>query len=255
LYVNAGTFLVSALCKIPLKVKEPQRSDGGAAPMRAALHDLKEGIRFVVVEQRVLILLMGVASCFTVGSTAMVYLLPAVGKDYLQADATQLGWLWAALSLGLLAMTVWIIGAPEERLCRRLWMIAGAAAMGGLATFGLLLTSAFAVAALLIALIGASSGLINPFVSASIQERTPKEMLARVFSVLNTGTLVASMAGMTAGGWITDQAGPAVSLGAIAAVNAAAAVLTVMLIPWCHRLGSEEGGRKPDDRRTLSAAA
>ena len=255
LYVNAGTFLVSALSKIPLKVEEPHRSGGRSTAMQAALRDLKEGIRFVLVEQRLLVLLMGVASCFTVGSTAMVYLLPAVAKDYLHADATQLGWLWASLSLGLLAMTLWIIGAPEAQLCRRLWMIAGAAAIGGLATFGLLLTTGFVVAALLIALIGASSGLINPFVSASIQERTPKEMLARVFSVLNTGTLVASMAGMTAGGWITDHMGPIVSLSAIATVNTAAALFTVMLIPWCHRLQSDEDGRKSGDRQNLKAAA
>jgi MFS transporter, DHA3 family, macrolide efflux protein len=255
LYVNAGTFLVSALTKIPLTVQERPRSAGGSAPMRAAFHDLKEGIRFVLVEQRLLILLMAVASCFTVGSTAMVYLLPALGKDYFQADATELGWLWASLSLGLLAMTLWIIGAPEEHLCRRLWMIAGAATLGALATFGLLLSTGFVVTALLIALIGASSGLINPFVSASIQERTPKEMLARVFSVLNTGTLVASMAGMTAGGWMMDRMGSTVSLTAIAAVNTAAAVLTMIVIPWCHRLQSEEDGRKPVGRRDIKAAA
>jgi predicted MFS family arabinose efflux permease len=255
LYVNAGTFLVSALSKIPLKVKEPHRSGGRSTAMQAALRDLKDGIRFVLVEQRLLVLLMGVASCFTVGSTAMVYLLPAVAKDYLQADATELGWLWASLSLGLLAMTLWIIGAPEAQLCRRLWMISGAAAVGGLATFGLLFTTGFVVAALLIALIGASSGLINPFVSASIQERTPKEMLARVFSLLNIGTLVAAMAGMTAGGWITDHMGPAVSLSAIAAVNGAAAVLTVMVIPWCHRLRSDEDRQKSGARKNLKAAA
>ena len=80
-------------------------------------------------------------------------------------------------------------------------------------------------------------------------------MLARVFSVLNTGTLVASMAGMTAGGWITDYMGPIVSLSAIATVNTAAALFTVMLIPWCHRLQSDEDGRKSGDRQNLKAAA
>src|SRR6266545_2714673 len=94
LYVNAGTFLVSALCKIPLKVMERRHSAHPSAPMREALRELKEGIRFVLVDNRLLILLMAVASLFTVGTTGFVYLLPVVAKNYLQADAVQLGWLW-----------------------------------------------------------------------------------------------------------------------------------------------------------------
>lgn len=110
------------------------------------------------------------------------------------------------------------------------------------ALFGLTLVTSFVPVALLIAAIGASSGVVNPFVSASLQERAPKDMLARVFSVFNTGTLVAAMVGMTACGWVADHMGPTVSLVATAAVNVVAAVLTVAFVPWCYRLGSRKGG-------------
>lgn len=253
LYVNAGTFLLSALCKIPLRVKEPRRARS-SMPMRQALRELKEGIRFVIIDNRILILLMAVASLYTLGTTAFTYLLPVLAKDYLHADAVKLGWLWASLSLGLLATTLWMIGAAQRDLCRRIWMIAAAAAVAGGATFGLTIMTSFLVVLMLIAAIGASSGLVNPFVSASLQERTPKNKLARVFSVFNSGTLVASMAGMTAAGWIADRMGPGVSLLAIAIVNGAAAVLTAILVPWCRRLQSEEQGRRPQRRTSRQAA-
>jgi predicted MFS family arabinose efflux permease len=254
LYVNAGTFLVSALCKLPIKVKEGRRPSRSSAPMREALKELKEGIRFVFVDHRLLLLLMAVASLFTVGATAFVYLLPVLAKDYLHVDAVKLGWLWASLSVGLLVMTLWIMGAPQRPLCRRLALIAAAAAAGGAAVFGLTMMTSFIVLLGLIAAVGASSGLVNPFVSASLQERTPKEMLARVFSVFNTGTLVASMVGMTACGWIADRLGPVASLMAIAVVNGTAAVMTAMLIPWCRRLQAEEERPKQTSTTRRKAA-
>lgn len=241
LYVNAGAFIVAVLCKLPIRIEEKRRP-AGVSPMQDALRDLKEGMRFVLIERRLMPLLMAVASLFTLGSTAFVYLLPVLAKDYLHADSVELGWLWASLSLGLLAVTVWMLGAAPRELCRQLFLIAVAAAVGGGALFGLTLVTSFVPVALLIAAIGASSGVVNPFVSASLQERAPKDMLARVFSVFNTGTLVAAMVGMTACGWVADHMGPTVSLVATAAVNVVAAVLTVAFVPWCYRLGSRKGG-------------
>jgi DHA3 family macrolide efflux protein-like MFS transporter len=236
LYVNAGTFLVSALCKIPLTVKEKGPSGPRSGSAAVALRDLREGIQFVFVEHRFMLLLMAVASLATLGSTAFIYLLPVLAKDYLHADSVELGWLWASLSLGLLATTLWMAAVSQRELCPRLRLIAGASALGSLAIFGLTMTTSFPILVLLIAAVGVSSGVVNPFVSASIQERTPKHMLARVFSVFNTGVLVAAMVGMTGSGWIADRMGPSVSLMATAGVSMAAAVLTAVLIPWCHRL-------------------
>ena len=139
-----------------------------------------------------------------------------------------------------MAVTLWMFSAPPEELCGRLWLIAAAALVGGGAMLGLTLMTSFVASAGLIAAIGASSGVVNPLVSASLQERTPKNMLARVFSVFNIGTLVAAMVGMTACGWIADRMGPIASLVATAAVSILAAVLTAVLIPWCFRLRSRE---------------
>jgi len=124
----------------------------------------------------------------------------------------------------------------QRNLYPRLRLIAGASALGSLAVFGLTMTTSFPILVALIAMVGVFSGVTNPFISASIQERTPKHMMARVFSVFNSGVLVAAMVGMTGSGWIADRMGPSASLLATAGVGAAAAVLTAVFIPWCRRL-------------------
>jgi MFS transporter, DHA3 family, macrolide efflux protein len=91
----------------------------------------------------------------------------------------------------------------------------------------------------LIAAIGGSSGLLTPLVSASLQERTPKHLLARVFGVFNTGSMAFAVMGMTVFGWTADAFGPSISLVAIAGVQLGAAAVTVAVIPWCRRLMKE----------------
>ena len=86
--------------------------------------------------------------------------------------------------------------------------------------------------------------MVNPFVSASLQERSPKDLLARVFSLFNTGYLAFAMIGMTVVGWLADTYDPIVSMVTIGVVSLGAAVVTVAMIPWCYRLQRGEKGKK-----------
>lgn len=239
LYVNAAAFLVSALCKLPLRLPhvEPVRTDGSA--WSQALSDLREGWRFVFIQHRLLFLLMIVASVFSLGATGFVYLLPVIGDRILHVGSVALGWLWSSMSLGILAATAWLIWKQQEPICRRLWTLVVASAVGGAAALALLAIPSLALAAGLIAAIGGSSGLVTPIVSASLQERTPKDLLARVFGLFNTGAMAFAMIGMTAVGWAADTFGASVSLTAIGLVQLGAAAVTVGLIPWCRRLAAE----------------
>ena len=128
-------------------------------------------------------------------------------------------------------------------------MIAGAAGLAGGAALLLALTDSLPLAAFFIAIVGASSGLVNPFVSASLQERSPKELLARVFSVFNTGYLAFAMIGMTLFGWLADAFTPALSVVAVGVVSLAAGVFTLVMLPWCYRYRRAESGK-----RALAAA-
>jgi len=239
LYANAAAFFLSALCKIPLRLPHVRVHRSSENVWTQAVKDLKDGIRFVFVKQRLLFLLMIVASIFTLGSTAFVYLLPVIGDRLLHVGSVALGWLWSSLSLGILATTVWLIWKPQQTVCARIWMIAIAAAIAAVAVPGLLMSDSMLWAGGLIVAIGATSGLITPLVSASLQERTPKDLMARVFGLFNTGTMVFSMIGMTLFGWIADRFGPGVSLAAIGVVNGGAAIVSMALLPWCYRLAKE----------------
>ena len=244
LFINAGTFLVSALCKLPLEVPHKVASIRSTHPMKQALKDLKEGFTFIFVKHRLLIVLMAISSLFTLGSTGFVYLLPVIGKEVLLADPVHIGWLWASLSAGILLTTMWLIMTKPLPLCHRVWIIAAAAAVAGTAALLLAGSPSLLLAAGLIALIGAGSGMVNPFVSASLQERSPKDLLARVFSLFNTGYLAFAMIGMTVVGWLADTYDPIVSMVTIGVVSLGAAVVTVAMIPWCYRLQQGEEGKK-----------
>ncbi len=239
LFVNAGAFLVSAFCKLPLRLPHVEPVRTSRSPVKQAMNDLRDGWRFVFIQHRLLLLLMIVASVFSLGATGFVYLLPVIGDRILHVGSVTLGWLWSSLSLGILAATLWLVWKRQESICRRLWTLVVAAAVGGGAALALLLIPSLALAAGLIAAIGGSSGLVTPIVSASLQERTPKDLLARVFGLFNTGAMAFAMIGMTAVGWAADTFGAAVSLTAIGLAQLCAAAITIGLIPWCRRLSAE----------------
>ena len=62
-----------------------------------------------------------------------------------------------------------------------------------------------------------------------LQEKTPEELRGRVFSVLNTGAMSASMLGMVGFGWMADRLGPVMSLMGMTAVFAITAGVTLLL--------------------------
>ena len=232
LYITAGAFILSAAAKIPLKI--PHRMSNRRR--QSLLHDFHIGISFVFVDNRLLLGLMIVASLFTLGIAGFVYLLPMIGKQLLHADSIAIGWLWSALSIGVLSTTVWLAWRHTADFRERLWMIVGASIVGGLAVFGLTVIPVTIVAALFIMLIGGSSGLVTPIVSATLQEMAPKEMLARVFGVFNTGTMAFAMLGMTLFGWVADTFSPVISLIGIGTATLATGVMAGLLASQCQRL-------------------
>ena len=246
LFVNAGTFFVSALCKIPLRVPHKTASSKRSrTPLLQAARDLKEGFTFIFVKHRMLMILMAISSVFTLGATGFIYLLPVIGKEVLLTDSFELGLLWACLSVGILITTIWLITAKPLDLCQRVWLIAAASGCAGAAVLCLGATRSILWAGLFIAVVGAGTGVVNPFVSASLQERAPKELLARVFSLFNTGYLAFAMLGMTVFGWMADAYDPVLSVVSVGVVSLAAAGFTLAMLPWCYRYRRAERGGRP----------
>jgi len=84
LYVDAATFLASALCLMPIRTQETLQPDLSAKGWTAGVaSDLLAGFRFVFVEQKTVLLLMLTATLYSVGISAFVFLLPVFAKDVL----------------------------------------------------------------------------------------------------------------------------------------------------------------------------
>jgi hypothetical protein len=97
LYLDAATFLVSALCLMPIHLYETLGARTGLADGSTILQDLSVGFRFVFVQHRTVLLLMLTATLYSLGASAFVFLLPVVATQLLDASAVELGWLWSSL--------------------------------------------------------------------------------------------------------------------------------------------------------------
>jgi MFS family permease len=213
LYVDAATFLLSALCLLPIRMNESldhvavtsKRWTDGVA------HDLLTGFRFVFVEQKTVLRLMVIATLYSVGVSAFVFLLPVFAKDVLAAGPMQLGWLWSSLGIGMLLGSLCLVWITHGDLSRRLRVISVALAVGGLAVGALSFLQAPLAAGALIAVIGGSTAMFTPLVWTMLQELTPAHLHGRVFTSFAAGGMAASMAGMAGFGWAADILGPGAS--------------------------------------------
>lgn len=225
LYVDAATFFLSALCIMPIRMCETPVAAGAAKKgwTDGVVQDLLAGFRFVFVEQKTVLLLMLTATLYSVGVSAFVFLLPVFAKDVLAVGPIQLGWLWSALGVGMLVASLCLASITQGDVSRRLRLISGALAVGGLAvgTLGFLQTPLAAGA--VIAVIGGTTAMFTPLVWTMLQELTPTHLLGRVFTSFATGGMASSMAGMAGFGWAADTIGPGASLGGISLILLATA--------------------------------
>jgi len=212
LYVDAFTFLVSALCLMPLRMRESLTSPRWLNQSGSMKDDLLVGFRFVFLQHRVVFMLMVTAALYNLGASAFMFLLPVFAKESLGVGPVELGWLWSVLGIGMLATSTCLIWIRQGNLHRRLRMISGSMAIGGLAVGGLGLLETPLIASVFMLIIGSSTALLTPVVFALLQEMTPVPLLGRVFTAFSTGGMACAMAGMMGFGWVADAIGPGVSL-------------------------------------------
>jgi DHA3 family macrolide efflux protein-like MFS transporter len=225
LFINAAAYVVSALCLLPVRMQSA-RAEQDTAASRALVADMIIGFRFVFVQERTVLFLLITIALFNLTWSGFLFLLPVMAQHVLGAGPLELGWLWSFLAVGMLAVSAWLACVERADLRYKLRLIAGSMGIGGLAVWGLRLFGNAFVAAPLIIIIGGCIAMVTPVVWALLQEMTPNDMLARVFTTFSTGAMSAAMAGMLAFGWAVDQLGSGVTLlgiGLILLVSAVAA--------------------------------
>jgi DHA3 family macrolide efflux protein-like MFS transporter len=218
LYLNALTFLISALCLMPIRTREPLSSPRWVNQSGSLLQDLMDGFRFVFLQHRIVFMLMVTAALYNLGASAFMFLLPVFAKQSLGAGPVELGALWSILGVGMLATSTCLVWIRQGNLHRRLRIISGSMAVGGLAVGGLGLLETPLIASGFMLIIGGSTALLTPVVFALLQEMTPVPLLGRVFTAFSTGGMACAMAGMMGFGWVADAIGPGVSLLGISVV-------------------------------------
>ncbi|HKO30882.1 MAG TPA: MFS transporter, partial [Nitrospiraceae bacterium] len=204
LYLNAGTFLISVLCLIPIRLRETQGGSGRLECGGAIIHDLLVGFRFVFFQHRTVLLLMLTATLYSLGASAFVFILPVFAKELLDASPVELGWLWSSLGIGMLAASAWLAWINQGDFRKRLRLISAALAVGAVAVCTLGMLQAPVMAAVLIVVFGGSTAVFTPVVWAMLQELTPEPLLGRVFTTFSTGAMASAMAGMAGFGWAAD---------------------------------------------------
>ena len=229
LYVDAATFLISAICLIPLRVPEETfvaRQDRAPAP--GFVSELLAGFRFVFMEHRTIFILMAIGTLYSLGTSALVFLLPILAKESLQVGPMELGGLWSALGIGMLIASAWLASINQGDLCSRLKLMAVAMVIGASAVFGLSFFHTPALAAMMILMIGGSTAVFTPIVWSVLQELTPQHLLGRVFTTFSTGGMSSAMAGMAGVGWAADTIGLSGALLGIAIALLATAALAAV---------------------------
>ena len=241
LCVNAFTYVVSAMCLLPVRLPSVHAVQGHSPIFSSPIKDLVDGLRFA--KQHILLLLIVIAALHSFGTAAFSTLFPVFGRKMLDLGPVEVGYLWSALGIGLLFMSLGLVRMTEWNFSRRLQVIAVSSGISGTALFGLAGAPNGTAAALCMVVIGAGIGAFTPIAWGVLQEVSPEHLVARVLTIYGTGAMTAAIVGMTMFGWITQEFGERTSVMAIGIVLLATAALVVTSQQWIAPLTLKSHGR------------
>jgi len=228
LCLNAVTYFVAALCLGLVRLGTlppsagPKRTDG------SVWQDLMEGLAFVAKKQRVIMLLVVTAGCYAFGASALTTLFPVFAKKLLGLGPVEVGYLWSALGVGLLLMSMTLLRFSGWNLSDRTRIIAGASVASALAIGVLVWTKDLYLVSLLMIVIGGGMGAFTPIAWGIVQELTPQMMVGRVLGLYSTGAMTAAISGISMFGWVTERFGESTGVAGIGATF----LLTASLGSW-----------------------
>jgi DHA3 family macrolide efflux protein-like MFS transporter len=205
LCANALIYFASALCLVPIRLPWSRLSHASVSTVAAAFQDLMEGIRYTLISQRTILMLILLASIYTFGAGAFTTLFPVFGKKMLALGPVEVGYLWSWLGIGLFVVSLALVPLSQWETRRRLQVVSISSMIGGAALCGLAWTQSMAVATVLVAIIGMGYGTWTPIAWGMIQDFSPAHMVGRVMAIYTAIATATSMAGISFFGWVTEQ--------------------------------------------------
>ena len=208
--VNALSFLAVIVALLMLDDTTLRTRPRMATPHSAGevIENLVEGLRYVRQTPLVLLAVLVVGAVATFGMNFSV-LIPAFAADDLASGAAGYGFLMAASGVGSLVAALMLAFRGKPRASR----IASGAIILGLASMAMAATTMYAVALVLMILIGYGGISMAATANATIQLAVPDQLRGRVMSVYTTIFASSAPIGGLLMGAIASGFGPAVAIG------------------------------------------
>ncbi|HLZ35254.1 MAG TPA: MFS transporter [Nitrospira sp.] len=237
LCANAVTYVAAALCLVPIQLPRPMRAHPPGSPVAATRGDLMEGIRYALISQPTIRVVILLASVYTFGTSALTTLFPVFGKKMLALGPVEVGYLWAWLGLGMFLVSLGLVSVTQWEVRRRLHVVSVSSVIGGAALCGLTGTQDLMLATVLMASIGMGFGTWTPIAWGLIQEVSPAHMVGRVMAIYTAIATATSMAGIAFFGWLTERFTEATSVIGIGVVL----FLLALAAAWFSRRITDAG--------------
>ena len=185
-YVNAATFLVSAvmISRLALPKQERRKREGTRRiDFGQAFHELKEGWHFIFINPVVRAVNVGLATGL-IGGGMLVPLGPVFSERILRADTEGFGILIFALGCGV-ALGVVLLSVFQRRLPKA-QVFAGSVLVAGASLLVAASMSTLLLAALFITVLGVCAGSVYVLGFTLLHESVDDELRGRIFSALYT---------------------------------------------------------------------
>jgi MFS family permease len=206
LCANAAIYFASALCLVPIKLPWSRSLDPHVGTAWSTFEDLIEGIRYALVSQRTILMVIVLASIYTFAAGAYTTLFPVFGRKMLSLGPVEVGYLWSWLGIGLLFVSMALVRISKWEISKRVQVVALSSVIGGAALCGLVLTQNLPIAALLVGITGVGLGAWTPVAWGMIQEFVPAHLVGRVMAIYTAIATATSLAGISFFGWLTEKA-------------------------------------------------
>jgi dTMP kinase len=206
IWIDAATFLVSALLISRLKLKESERERGAIkrVPVSQTFRDIGDGLKFVRANPLVRGVMIGLAGGL-LGGGIIVPLGPLFARDVLGGGPSAFGLLMTALGIGA-ALGVVTLLAFQRRLPRETVFVAAVVATG-IAIIATGWVSSLTPALVLVAALGAGAGCAYVTGFTLLQECVSDDMRGRTFATLYTVVRVCLLLSLTIGPFISGGLG------------------------------------------------
>ena len=194
IWVDGGSFLLSAFLISRLRLPETERSARPHVPASQTWRDIKEGLGFIRSNPLVRGVMLGLAGGL-IGGGAIVPLGPAVAADVLNGGPAAFGLLMTALGIGAAIGVVTLLWL-QRRLPRQAVFTIAVVATGA-SIIAVASMASLGPAFVIVAVLGASAGCAYVTGFTMLQESVSDDMRGRTFATLYTIVRVCLLLSLT----------------------------------------------------------